>query len=212
MILAQQQRQALCDTALAVGPDAPTLCSPWTVKDLLAHLVIRERRPDTLPGIGVSAFAGHTDKVQDEFAARDFADLVDLVRQGPPKWAPTAIPAVDNAINTTEFVIHHEDIRRAQPDWSPAEMSSQTEQGVWDSLKRIAKISYRQAPTGVVLVSPGYGRMLAHRPSAGRASVVLTGAPVELILHAFGRTGVAQIDITGDEADVAALADSERKA
>ncbi|UJH71014.1 maleylpyruvate isomerase N-terminal domain-containing protein [Ornithinimicrobium sp. INDO-MA30-4] len=58
MILAQQQRQALCDTALAVGPDAPTLCSPWTVKDLLAHLVIRERRPDTLPGIGVSALLG----------------------------------------------------------------------------------------------------------------------------------------------------------
>ena len=41
---AQTERQALCDTMERVGPDAPTLCHPWRVRELAAHLVIRETR------------------------------------------------------------------------------------------------------------------------------------------------------------------------
>ena len=37
---------ALCDLFEEVGPDAPTLCGDWTTRDLAAHLVMRERRPD----------------------------------------------------------------------------------------------------------------------------------------------------------------------
>lgn len=55
---ARSERLALCETLRAVGPDAPTLCEGWLTRDLAAHLVLRESRPDAAPGIVVSALAG----------------------------------------------------------------------------------------------------------------------------------------------------------
>ena len=51
MSVAQRERAALVEILRAVGPDAPTLCEGWTTRDLVAHLVVRERRPDALPGL-----------------------------------------------------------------------------------------------------------------------------------------------------------------
>ena len=50
MSIAQRERAGLVEILRAVGPDAPTLCERWTTRDLTAHLVVRERRPDALPG------------------------------------------------------------------------------------------------------------------------------------------------------------------
>ena len=50
MTAASRERAALVTTMRAVGPDAPTLCGDWTTRDLAAHLVLRERRPDAAPG------------------------------------------------------------------------------------------------------------------------------------------------------------------
>ena len=47
--LAQQERQTLCDLMIDAVPDAPTLCEGWRTADLAAHLVVRERRPDSGP-------------------------------------------------------------------------------------------------------------------------------------------------------------------
>ena len=52
--LALDERAALCDTALAVGADAPTLAGDWTVKDLLCHLLVRERSL-----LGAAGHQGH---------------------------------------------------------------------------------------------------------------------------------------------------------
>ena len=49
--LVSQQRISLAELLLEVGPDAPTLCEGWTARDLVAHLVIREGRPDAAIGI-----------------------------------------------------------------------------------------------------------------------------------------------------------------
>jgi uncharacterized protein (TIGR03085 family) len=46
----RDERAALTDLMATLGPDAPTLCGGWTTRDLAAHLVVRERRPDI--GIG----------------------------------------------------------------------------------------------------------------------------------------------------------------
>ena len=77
--VARAERQALCDTLLEIGPDAPTLCDPWLTRDLAAHLVIRERRPDAALGISVPALAGHTERTQKHYADGEWARLVDLV-------------------------------------------------------------------------------------------------------------------------------------
>ena len=62
--LAQQERQTLCDLLVELGPEAPTLCAGWATADLAAHLVVRERRPDSGPGLVWPPLAGHTDKVR----------------------------------------------------------------------------------------------------------------------------------------------------
>ncbi len=49
--VAAAERNALADLFLERGPDEPTLAGDWTTNDLLAHLVVRERRPDAAPGI-----------------------------------------------------------------------------------------------------------------------------------------------------------------
>ncbi len=55
--LARSERAALCDLALQVGADRPTLCEGWTVKDLVVHLLVREGSPAAV-GIVVPPLAG----------------------------------------------------------------------------------------------------------------------------------------------------------
>lgn len=209
MRAALAERHALADTLLAVGPEAPTLCTPWTTRDLAAHLVLRESRPDALPGILVPRLAQHTDKVQEQIAARDYEQLVSTVRQGPPGWWPTRLPFLDDQVNLLELLIHHEDILRAGDPHTPRRVHSATvQQEVWSRVTKLARVLFRKAPGGVVLVAPGHGRVVAH-PAKGKPMVVLTGTPVELLLYGFGRGRVAEVVADGDPAAVAALAEAE---
>ena len=54
------ERRRFADALLEVGPDAPTLCDGWSTRDLAAHVVLRDRRPDAAGGLGMftSIFAG----------------------------------------------------------------------------------------------------------------------------------------------------------
>ena len=115
-----RERRALADLMAKLGPDAPTCCAGWTTAHLAAHLVVRDRRPDAMAGYAVEA-TGHGGPLvawahrrrgppPDDDAVRE---VVDRVRSGPPLWLPMAWPPVAQAINTTEFAIHHEDVRRA---------------------------------------------------------------------------------------------------
>src|SRR3989442_14077388 len=91
MGIARVERETLCDLLAEVGPDAPTLCEGWRTRDLAAHLILRERRADAAPGILLKPLAGYTRRVQDGYAARPWAELIGLVRSGPPRYWPTAI-------------------------------------------------------------------------------------------------------------------------
>ena len=42
-----------------------------------------------------------------------FSELVGPDPQGPARFSVFAIPGVDEGANTTEFFVHHEDVRRA---------------------------------------------------------------------------------------------------
>ena len=107
--LAQEERKTLCDLLVEGGPDAPTLCEGWCTSDLAAHLVVRERRPDSGPGLVWPPLAGYTEKVRS--AVRDgtpWEKLVETVRRGPP----LLLRPFDGPMNTIEFFIHVEDVRR----------------------------------------------------------------------------------------------------
>jgi uncharacterized protein (TIGR03085 family) len=191
---ARAERIALCETFEATGPDVPTMCEGWTARDLAAHLVVRERRPDAQVGMFVPPLAGHTESVQAAVAAKEWAALVDEVRAGPPAWHPARLAAVDAAMNTAEFFIHHEDVRRAQPGWQPRALTPDLEGALWRTCRTTGRLALRRSPVGVELVAPGYGRATARK---GHPTVRVEGAPAELLLFVSGRRDVAQVTLDG---------------
>ncbi|MEC3914779.1 TIGR03085 family metal-binding protein [Nocardia sp. CDC160] len=196
MTLAQRERQALVRAMAEAGPDAPTLCGEWTTRDLAAHLIVRERRPDAAPGIMLKPFAPYLERVQAKVARRPFAELLDEVRGGPPFY----LRPVDSLMNTTEMFVHHEDVRRGAPGWEPRTLSAEDENSLWKILQGLARMAYRKSPVTVALTTPDGRRTVAHQ--AGDRTVVLAGPPSELLLHAFGRNAV-RLEATGTPEDVA---------
>jgi uncharacterized protein (TIGR03085 family) len=194
------ERASLADLMDGLGPDAPTLCAGWTVADLAAHLVLRERRPDAAPGILVGPLAGYAEKVQRRIRdGQDFAQLVAQVRAGPPAWSPTRIGAVNEAANLMEFVVHHEDVRRAQDGWQPRDLDQGEDDLLWRRGRGAAKLLCHRAPGGLVFARDGDGR---EQVRSGEPSVTVSGSPVELLLFSFGRGEHARLDFEGDPAAV----------
>ena len=203
MSVARRERAALVDTLRDVGPDAPTLCEGWKTRDLAAHLVIREYRPDAAPGILIPFFASHTAKVQDEVAGRDWAELLDKVASGPPLYSPFKL--LDPVANVAEMFIHHEDVRRAQPDWAPRVLEQKLVASLRRTLPLMARLTLAKLPARVALrTSEGKTVLTAgHGPA-----VTVTGLPEELLLFAVGRD--ARVEFDGDAAAVQAVRDAPK--
>jgi uncharacterized protein (TIGR03085 family) len=187
--LARDERKALVDLMTELGPDAPTLCGTWLTKDLAAHLAIRERRLDTAPGILLPVFTKWTEKVQEDYAHKAWSELLDLVRM-PPFW----VKPIDELVNTGEYFVHHEDVRRAQAGWEPRPYDARREATLWKLLPFIARMSYKSSPVGVTLVRPDGEHVVAKQGANG---VVITGEVAELVMLAFGRDEV-RVEYSGD--------------
>ena len=201
--LARAERQALCDLLTEVGADAPTLCEGWTTFDLAAHLVVRERRPDSGPGLVIPALAGWTERVRTGAKHRGYDRLVELVRSGPPVYSPFALPGADAAANTVEYFVHHEDVRRARSGWEPRPLSADAEDELWRRVVRGARMAFRKVRAGVVL---GRSDGTTHVAKAESPAVTISGPPAELVLFSSGRRNHARVQIDGDPAALEALA------
>lgn len=199
LTLAQEERSTLCDLLVELGPDAPTLCEGWSCADLAAHLVVRERRPDSGPGLVWPPLSGYTDRVR--CALRDrlpWERLVETVRRGPP----LLLRPFDGPMNTVEYFIHVEDVRRVQDGWEPRPLSPEMADALWARVgpggmaKRVAATVVVRAPE----------RADKERGSGPRITV--SGDPGELTLFAAGRQRAALVAITGDETLAAQLRDA----
>ena len=187
--LAQQERTTLCDLLVERGPDAPTLCEGWSTADLAAHLVVRERRPDSGPGLVWPPLAGYTDKVRT--AVRDrtpWEKLVETVRRGPP----LLLRPFDGPMNTVEFFIHVEDVRRAQEGWEPRPIPPELADALWARVGPGGMA--KKVPATIVITSPG--RAEKERGTGPR--LTLAGDPGELTMFGSGRQGAARVEISGD--------------
>ena len=187
--LAQQERKALCDLFVECGSDAPTLCEGWFTADLAAHLVVRERRPDSGPGLVWPPLAGYTDKVRR--AVRDrtpWEKLVETVRRGPP----LLLRPFDGPMNTVEFFIHVEDVRRAQDGWEPRQISPELADALWARVGPGGMA--KKVPATIVITSPG--RVDKERGTGPR--LTLAGDPGELTMFGAGRQRAARVEISGD--------------
>jgi uncharacterized protein (TIGR03085 family) len=200
---ATEERHRFADELLAVGPDVATLCAGWTARDLAAHVVLRDRRPDAAAGVLVSALSGYTEKVQAKIGRQEWERLVDQVRGGPPIWSPTRLDAIDRLVNTTEFFVHLEDVRRAQPEWSVRHLDDDLVDDLDAALRRSAKMFARKAPAGITL-EPDGGR--AHVvANDGEPMVTVRGPVGELVLWIFGRQAHADVAYDGPDDAVEAL-------
>lgn len=200
--VARAERSQLSDLFVEVGPDAPTLCGYWTTRDLAAHLVIREARPDAAVGIIIKPLAGYTDSVQESVAAKPWPELVNEVRTGPPIYSPFRIPGVAGMADLFEFVIHHEDVRRGQPGWAPRVLPPAEQDLLWTRLGKAGRMLTRRCPVGVQLLRSDTGQ--AATLKAGEPSVTLIGEPLEMLLRLYGRQEVV-LEVQGDAAAVTAF-------
>jgi uncharacterized protein (TIGR03085 family) len=189
------------------GPPAPTKCEGWDTRDLAAHLVIREGRPDLAIGVLVPFLHGRLERERARMAEGDYAALVERVRGGAPVWNPMHIGRLDEIANLVEFFVHHEDVRRAQPDWEPRDLAANLQHALWVAVRRSSRLMFRRSPTGIVLIAPGHGRHSAKLPD-DRGTVVVRGTPAELVLYAYGRKEVAKVELSGNADDIAALQQS----
>lgn len=207
--LAQLERQSLCALLDEVGPDQSTLCEGWNTADLAAHLVLREGRLDAMPGIALRFLSAHTAKVQKSLRSRDFGQLVNQLRNGPPRFSPFRPARLDEAANGIEFFIHHEDVRRAQPSWQPRIFDRDTENLFFRRLRFPAKSALLRKNLDVDVMRTDTGeRLNVHRASAkeavpgagvGAPTVTVSGLPSELLVFFF-RQGHAVVETQGDAA------------
>ena len=197
--LAQQERASLCDLFLERGADAPTLCEGWLTVDLAAHLVARERRPDSGPGLVWPRMADYTDKVRRSVRDRtSWEELVATVRRGPP----FLLRPFDGAMNTVEFFIHVEDVRRAEEGWEPRAISPDLADALWTRVGPGGMA--KKVPATIVITSPGRD----DKQSGAGPLLTLAGEPGELTMFGAGRQRATRVEISGD----AALADQLRAA
>lgn len=204
---AKRERLLLADLLEASGPDAPTLCEGWNTRDLAAHVVVRERRPDAAGGTLIKQLAPRLDRVMAEFTEKPYEELIQLIRTGPPRFSPFALKQIDEAANTVEFYVHTEDVRRAQPDWTPRELDPVFQDALWSRLERTARLVGRSVPTGLVLRRPDGQTAVAHR---GTPVVTVTGEPSELLMFTYGRLNEADVELEGDKVAIAKLHETKQ--
>lgn len=199
----------MCDLFDQLGPEAPTVLPGWRAKELLAHLLVRERMPLNAPGILVSALSRFADSAMSSYDNTPWAERVELLRSGPPLWSPFWPSVIDERANLTEFVVHNADLARAQLDWTVPATTPERDEKLWSWLRLSARIFYRKSPVGVVLHHPTREHGADIQARAGIPVVTVTGAPAELVLHAFGRD-MAKVELQGTPEDVAALTATPR--
>jgi uncharacterized protein (TIGR03085 family) len=199
--LSRTERGALCDTALSVGEDRPTLCGDWTVKDLVVHLLVREGSP-TAVGIWLSPLAGLTEFVSGRTARADFDELVERLRNGPPRLSVFSAPKFEAVLNSLEFFVHHEDIRRAQPDWEPRALPESTEDTLWKATTVMGKRLVAGSEVGVDIEDSRTGDRRALKNGTG---VVIRGLPSEVTMFVYGRKTHSQVTVDGEPEAVAQL-------
>jgi uncharacterized protein (TIGR03085 family) len=201
-----RERAQICARFDELGPDAPTLCEGWTTFDLAAHLAARERNPLAGPGIvagdKVAALGRLTERAMAREKQRGWTSVVERVRTGPP-IGPFAVPGLREQINFIEYLVHHEDVRRAN-GMGPRQDVDDLQEAAWKRLRQLSRF-LPGFPRGIGLELARRGGGEVHVARRGSSTGRLTGEPIELVLFLYGRGDHAEVELTGDPEAVDAV-------
>ena len=113
---------------------------------------------------------------------------------------------MDERLNTVEYFVHHEDVRRGADGWQPREIGA----GLADDAVAAARgppgssSARRRSGSRLVrddLVQPARASQHVRITAKARTPMVtVTGGPAELTLWALGRTTAAQVRLDGSRA------------
>jgi uncharacterized protein (TIGR03085 family) len=202
MSTSSRERAELADLLDRFGPDAPTCCEGWTTAHLAAHLVVRDHRPDSLLGYGVELVGrggplpAWSHRLEDRLrTSTPYGELVRRFRAGGPAWSPMAWPGPLQRLTVSELLIHHEDVRRAQPGWEPRALPAEAQDELWGTVGFFGRRAAAGLPGGLVLRRSD--RPGVHRKAAGgQPLTTVTGEPLELLLWSSGRRDVARVEVS----------------
>ena len=176
--LVRREREALCDLAVKLGPDAPTLQAGRTVADVVGDLLAVERRARVHGG---------------------FADMVERLRRPGLTWL--VLPGI-RRLTLLDLVVAHEDLRRSRRDVRIGRrLTEADDDALWRALGRSARRLFRDAPVPVVVARSDPPKS-TRTVLAGPQPVVITGMPLELVLAAHGRHRLDNVSIRGPRPSV----------
>lgn len=207
---AQVEQQALARTLQQVGPEQDTLCAGWRTRHLAAHLYLRAHQPWQL--LGLSRGTGVDELAEECRDVTRYEQVIEQFLQQPSwPWRLGRLGGLDELGNLVEYVVHHEDVRRAGDALPPRVLPPEMVAAIWARFAPMAVALSLPAPVGIVLMVPGQPRM-RRRARPGADPVRLVGQPVELALYAMGRRDQAQVELRGSTSQVQRLTDwlSER--
>jgi len=212
-----RERLALCDLLAGLSDEewsAASLDVGWTVEDVAAHIVVRERR--LLALAGARLFKGRFGPDQEELLKREKSlgrpTLLATLRTMPPLFF--RLPGPVALGNLAEAFIHHEDIRRGALQ-RPRSLPLDLQRALWPALSFFLGRGLRRIPVKgtLAIVWPDHDRRAAsvggrRRVGGDEADAVLSGEPGELLLWFAGRKTAARVHLDGVPTLVAALHDA----
>lgn len=191
--LIQTERQFTVDFLSSLSEEqwlATTLCRGWTVEDLAAHLVVRERSP--LGGIGIvipqlqSLQESAMKRVEERGHKYIIRKLIKL-----PWYFRSA------GFNVGEFYVHNEDMLRGELHRARPKPSADLERHLWKDLKTLIRFRKDQIKDlgSVELRNQLSGEVYRVERSGDSSKTVVSGEPSELILYFYGRRKAAKVEV-----------------
>lgn len=202
---AKTERNAICQTLRQLGPDQPTLCQGWTTKDLLVHLIVRENRPDAAVGLFIPFLSSYTESISSKYKEKTFEELITIFENGPKSPSPFSLPKVDELANSFEFLVHHEDILRAQNDYQTRELTEEEAKFIWSRFTKSAVFFMRKVKVGVV-AKTDQGTYTLKR---GDDVVTISGNIIDLVMFTFGRQSKTNLSFEGNPSAIERLKNSD---
>lgn len=188
----KSERQFMVDILKKLTPEqwkAKTLCEGWSVEDLAAHMVSRER--NIIGGIGLVVPGLHRlhDKRIERVSARGHQYILEKLSK-----YPSHMPA---SLNTAEFWVHNEDILRGELNMDRPAPNKAVNVVLWSSLKGLVKVKKSLVVDigNADLVNSETNEHIRIRFDKKPKITTITGTAGELLLFFYGRRKAAKVSI-----------------